>query len=110
MNIKTTNDLYFAICNFQTTNFEKTYEAVGKYPFLLNAFRLSGDKNMSVLLTSLKLKELDKIVNFHFRNKPEISDVSMDLITDVMRNFVLLLDLNFDNCKCSLKLECSNHP
>ncbi len=108
INIKSAN-LYFARVDLQTRYPEKIYEIVGSCPFMLNVFKLSGNLNMSILLAGFNLSELDKVVNYHFRNNSEVKEVSMNIITDVMSDFILPLDLNFDNCKCSLKLECSNH-
>ncbi len=109
INMRSAN-LYFARVDLQTTNPEKVYKVVKNCPFMFNAFRLSGKRNISVLLASFKLEDLDKIVNNHFRNKAEIKNVSMDIITNVVSNLILPLDLNFGTCDICLKDECEVIP
>jgi DNA-binding Lrp family transcriptional regulator len=91
-------DLFCARVDFQTTMPEEVYASVKNCPFLVNAFRLSGDINMSILIVGFDLAALDKIVNHHFRNKSYIRKISMDVITDIMSDFILPLDMNFDVC------------
>jgi len=75
-------------------------------PHMLNAFRLSGTSNLSILIVSNKLADLDAIVNHHFRKDPNVIDVYMDIITDVTNDFVLPLDFNFENCSLTSNNEC----
>ncbi|MHA1526256.1 MAG: Lrp/AsnC family transcriptional regulator [Promethearchaeota archaeon] len=77
-------DLFCARVDFQTTMPEEVYASVKNCPFLVNAFRLSGDIYMSILIVGFDLAALDKI--------------AMDVITDIMSDFILPLDMNFDVC------------
>ncbi|MFX0007622.1 MAG: Lrp/AsnC family transcriptional regulator, partial [Candidatus Hermodarchaeota archaeon] len=52
INIKVA-DLCFARVELQTKNPRKVIEIVKKCPFMLNAFRLSGESNMSILMIGL---------------------------------------------------------
>ncbi len=105
INIKVA-DLCFARIEMQTKNPKKVIELVKKCPFMLNAFRLSGDSNMSILIVGLTLKDLDQIVNLHFRNDPEVSDVHIDIISEVVNDFVLPIDLNLEYGEYTLGDNC----
>jgi Lrp/AsnC family leucine-responsive transcriptional regulator len=111
INIKVA-DLCFARIELQTKNPRKVIETVKNCPFMLNAFRLSGDSNMSILMIGLTLKDLDHVVNRHFRNDPEVCDVHIDVISDVVNDFVLPIDLNLEygdinlNGTCCGKCKC----
>ncbi|MFX1488565.1 MAG: Lrp/AsnC family transcriptional regulator [Promethearchaeota archaeon] len=95
INIKVA-DLCFARIEVQTKNPKKVIEIVKRCPFMLNAFRLSGNSNISILLVGLKFSDIDNIVNLHFRNDPEVIKVHIDVITDVVNDFVLPIDLNLE--------------
>ncbi|MFW9820092.1 MAG: Lrp/AsnC family transcriptional regulator [Candidatus Thorarchaeota archaeon] len=105
INIKVA-DLCFVRVELQTKNPRKVIEMVKKCPFMLNAFRLSGESNMSILMIGLSLKDLDYVVNHHFRNDHEICDVHIDVISDVVNDFVLPVDLNLEDGKLNLKRTC----
>jgi len=97
--------LSFARVEVQTLNPQKIIKLVQGCPYMLNAFRLSGDTNISILIAGNKLSTLDKIVNYHFRNNPAVSSVSMDIITEIVNDFVLPIDLSFVCCDGERK-EC----
>jgi len=99
-------DLYFARAEIQTKNPKKIFTIVRNCPFMLTAFRLSGDANISIILAGLSLKDLDHVVNHHLRGNPEITNVHMDIIEDVVSDFVLPIDLNFDYSKIDLEKYC----
>jgi DNA-binding Lrp family transcriptional regulator len=105
INIKVA-DLCFARIEIQTKNPIKVIEIVKKCPFMLNAFRLSGNSNMSILVVGLTLKDLDQIVNLHFRNDPEVYDVHIDIISEVVNDFVLPIDLNLEYAEYTLGDNC----
>lgn len=99
-------DLCFARVELQTKNPKKAIEIVKSCPFMLNAFRLSGDSNISILLVGLNYKDLDHTVNYHFRNDPNVIDVHIDVISDVANDFVLPIDLNLENGQLDLQKHC----
>ncbi|MFX0060320.1 MAG: Lrp/AsnC family transcriptional regulator [Candidatus Heimdallarchaeota archaeon] len=105
INIKVA-DLYFARAEIQAKNPKKIFNIVKNCPFMLTAFRLSGDTNISILIAGLSLKDLDHVVNHHLRGNPEIFNVHMDIIEDVADDFVLPIDLNFDYSKINLENSC----
>jgi len=105
INIKVA-DLYIARVELQTKNPNKAIEIVKKCPFMLNAFRLSGNSNLSILVVGLNFKDIDHIVNHHFRNDPNVVCVHIDIIADVVNDFVLPIDLNLDYGQLNLKKLC----
>jgi len=105
INLKTM-DLLLARVEIQTLLPNETFKLVKNCPHMLNAFRLSGTSNLSILIVSNKLAHLDEIVNHHFRKDPNVIDVYMDIITDVTNDFVLPFDFNFENCGLTSKKEC----
>ena len=105
INIKVA-DLCFARVELQTKNPKKAIEIVKDCPFMLNAFRLSGDSNISILIVGLNLKDLDHIVNNHFRNDPNVLNVHINVISDVVNDLILPIDLNLENGQLDLQKNC----
>jgi len=99
-------DLILARVEVQTLKPEKTIKLVKNCPHMLNAFRLSGTSNISILIISNKLAHIDELVNHHFRKDPNISEVYMDVITDVINDFVLPFDFNFGCCGLTSNGQC----
>ena len=99
-------DLYLATVELKTKNPDEIIEMARYCPFILNAFRLSGDHNISILLASSKLEKLDNIVNYHFRNNPEISTVAMEIIIDIAKDFILPVDFDSEHHDPSIKNGC----
>jgi DNA-binding Lrp family transcriptional regulator len=75
-------------------------------PFMLNAFRLSGEHNICILLASSQLEKLDNIINYHFRNKEEVGSVSMEIVTDIAKDFILPIDFDSENHNPTLEDGC----
>ena len=105
INVKTM-DLILARVEVQTLKPDETIKLIKNCPYMLNACRLSGTSNLSILIISDKLAHLDEIVNYHFRKDPNISEVYMDVITDVINDFVLPFDFNFDSCGLTSNGQC----
>ena len=102
INIKET-ELYLSRCDISTSNPDKIILMAKNCPFMINVFRLSGEWNISLLLASLKLEDLDKIVNNHFRLDKEIRKIKMEIITDISENYVIPLNILFENCNCLME-------
>ena len=73
---------------------------------MLNAFRVSGEHNVCVLLASSKLNKLDNIVNYHFRQNPDVHNVSMDIVIDIAKDFILPIDFSSDDHNPTLEDGC----
>jgi len=107
INVKTM-DLVFARVDIQTLDPNEIIEFVKHCPYMLNAFRLSGTYNLSILVLGTKLAQIDEMVNIHFRKNPNVSSVYINIITDVTNDFVLPFDFNFGNCNLKSNGECCN--
>jgi len=110
INIKATMDeMYFAIVALKTNNLNDIHNGVKHCPLILNAFSILGSLDVIVLLAGFTLEELEKIINYYFRNKQSIKNVTVDIISDVICDFILPLNLDLKNCDCDLKEDCIVH-
>mgnify|MGYP006277538391 CR=1 FL=1 len=107
LNVKSA-DLCYARVEISTNEPDQIFDIVEQCPFMVNAFRLSGKTNVSVILANKEMEHLDMLVNHHFRNNPIVKNATMNIITDVERKFVLPMEYNFDECDCELKTQCIN--
>ncbi|TXT66909.1 MAG: hypothetical protein BAJALOKI1v1_240005 [Promethearchaeota archaeon] len=98
-------DVLIARVDLQTNNPEKILNEVKEYPYIINAFQLSGNYNLSLLLANSSLKHLDIIINEHFRNDSDVLKVHTEIITDILNDFVLPIDIQKRNCKCNEKFK-----
>jgi DNA-binding Lrp family transcriptional regulator len=107
INVKTM-DMIFARVEIQTLDPDKIIKLVRKCPYMLNAFRLSGTYNLSILVLGTRLGQIDDMVNKHFRKNPNVASVYIDIISDVTNDFVLPFDFNFEKCSLNTDGKCSN--
>jgi len=107
INMKTA-DLILARVDLQTKNPQEIEDLVKKCPYMINAFQLSGILNFNILMFGFKINDIDYIVNKHFRSNPNVKRVSLDIITNVIDDLVLPLNLNFDDCNISDNGHCGH--
>ncbi|SRR6056297_1472290 len=62
-------------------------------PFIINAFRQSGKYNVMMLIVSPSLKKIDSIIDHHFRNKGQVCDIEMELLTGYANDFIIPIDI-----------------
>ncbi|GAG85085.1 unnamed protein product [marine sediment metagenome] len=93
LNFKTV-DIFLALVSLKTATPEKIMHMSSHCPFIMNAYKLSGEYNIILSLASAKLDKLDGLVNSHFRNKDEIQSVKMEVVIDIAKD--LILPINFD--------------
>ncbi|MFO8020809.1 MAG: Lrp/AsnC family transcriptional regulator [Promethearchaeia archaeon] len=98
--------LVSARAEIQTNNPGFIKKIVKKCPFMINAFRLTGVINMSIFLIGECVEDLDRVVNCHFRNNPNVKKVEFNVISDILSNFVLPVNLDFSNCENLLNNSC----
>lgn len=99
-------DIHLATVEIKTSNPGEILDMAKCCPFMLNAFRLSGEHNICILLASSKLGKLDNIVNYHFRSNPEISSASMEIITDFAKDFIMPIDFDSEDHEPNEKEGC----
>ncbi|MHA2391861.1 MAG: Lrp/AsnC family transcriptional regulator [Promethearchaeota archaeon] len=87
-------NLCFARVDIQTNDPSNLFEIVRNCPFMLNGFKLSGTMNFSILTTGTSYKDIEKVINHHFRSDSKITLVTMEVIIDVADDLVLPLKLN----------------
>jgi DNA-binding Lrp family transcriptional regulator len=102
-------DLHLATVELKTKNPEDILAMARHCPFMLNAFRLSGDHNICILLASSKLQKLDNIVNYHFRNNPEIQNTSMEVVIEIAKDFILPIDFDSEDHDPTIEEGCGKN-
>lgn len=101
-------DLHLVTVELKTSDPEEIMEMARHCPFMLNALRLSGEHNILILLASSKLDKLDNVVNYHFRNNPAIISVSMEVVIDIAKDFVLPIDFDSEEHDPTLEDGCGD--
>ncbi|MFW9952663.1 MAG: Lrp/AsnC family transcriptional regulator [Candidatus Thorarchaeota archaeon] len=99
-------DLFLATVELNTKRPNEVLDMAKFCPFMLNAFRLSGAHNICILLASSKLEKLDNIVNYHFRSDPSVQSVSMNMITEIAKDFILPVDFESEEHIPTLESGC----
>ncbi|MFW9823037.1 MAG: Lrp/AsnC family transcriptional regulator [Candidatus Thorarchaeota archaeon] len=102
-------DLHLATVEVKTKNPEEIMAMARHCPFMLNAFRLSGEHNICILLASSKLQKLDNIVNYHFRNNPQISNSSMEVVIEIAKDFILPIDFDSEDHDPTIEEGCGKN-
>jgi DNA-binding Lrp family transcriptional regulator len=106
INFKKVDNIFLATVEVNTKNPEHIMNMARFCPFMLNAFRVSGEHNISILLASSKLNKLDNIVNYHFRQSDDVHNVSMELIIDIAKDFILPIDFSSEDHDPNLEDGC----
>ncbi|MBY9004435.1 MAG: Lrp/AsnC family transcriptional regulator, partial [Candidatus Lokiarchaeota archaeon] len=107
INFKLVN-IHLATVEINTKNPNEIFDMVKCCPFMLNAFRLSGDHNICILLASSELSKLDNIINYHFRSNPDVQSVSMEFVTDIAKDFILPIDFSSDEHDPTIENGCGD--
>lgn len=95
--------------DLQTNDPHQFLDLVKICPFMFNAYKLSGKKNISLTIAIKDIKFLDKIINLHFRNNEAVKNLSVHFITDMANDLVLPINLDYDGCDFDLKSVCIEH-
>lgn len=98
-------DVLIARVDLQTTNPEKVLNEIKECPYVINGFKLSGTYNLSLLIANSTLKHIDIIINEHLRNDPDVQKIHMEIVTNIINDFVLPININSKKCKCDEKFE-----
>ncbi len=99
LNLKNIN-CFFAMVTLQTSNPQLILNIVKSCPYMIHGYRVSGASNCVITIGSFSLKDIDKIVNYHFRSNPEIKNVKTEIITDIINQLVVPINLKTGLCKC----------
>ncbi len=102
LNSKNIN-LYLAKVELQTSNTKLILNIIKSCPYMIHGYRISGITNFIIIIGSFSLKNIDKIVNYHFRSNPMIKNVKVEIITDIVNKFLIPINLKTDSCNCIKK-------
>ncbi|WP_457557072.1 Lrp/AsnC family transcriptional regulator [Candidatus Harpocratesius sp.] len=83
--------------NLKTTRPDDIMELCEYCPFVINAIKSTGDYNMTLFLASRNLKHLDAVLDRHFRNKPYVFRIQMDLVTSMASPIIFPLNLTVES-------------
>jgi Lrp/AsnC family transcriptional regulator len=92
--------------NIKTKNPDLILEMANSCPYILNAFKIGGPYNIAIMLASTDLKKLNDAVNYHFRANPAVQSVSMNIITNIAKDFIVPINLNSEVFNPTLKRGC----
>ena len=104
------SEFYFSKIDVETNHPDEICELVKRCPFMLTAFRLSGKTNLNIIAVNPELMGIEKVVNYYLRDRDDILNLSVNLITKTTNSIVLPLNLDFKTCSdCKLKKYCSKY-
>ncbi|TFF95877.1 MAG: Lrp/AsnC family transcriptional regulator [Promethearchaeota archaeon] len=87
--------------DIETKNPEKIEKLIEQCPYMIHGYRTTGRNNLTVVLMGKSIKELYRVIEFHFRNDPDIHNITTGFITKFVNDFVLPFDVNKINCECA---------
>lgn len=99
-------NIHLATVEINTKNPDEIFEMAKCCPFMINAFKLSGDHNICIFLASTELSKLDNIINYHFRSNPDVQSVSMELVTEIAKDLILPIDFSSDEYEPTIENGC----
>ena len=99
-------ELFLATVEVNTKNPTEIMDMAKCCPFMLNAFRLSGEHNICILLASSKLEKLDAVVNYHFRNNRDVTMTSMEVVTEIAKDLILPIDFDSEDHEPNEEVGC----
>ena len=99
-------ELFLATVELNTKDPDIVMDMAKYCPFMLNAFRVSGEHNVCVLLASSNLQKLENVVNYHFRGKPDIDRVSMEVVTEIANDLIMPIDFDSEQHEPTLESGC----
>ncbi|MHA2398331.1 MAG: Lrp/AsnC family transcriptional regulator [Promethearchaeota archaeon] len=85
--------------DIQTDKPKAAFNMIKNCPFMLNAFVLSGNMNISIIIVAENYRVLEQLINYHFRKNPVVSKVNMEIIVNVAEDLVLPLKFNIEHTK-----------
>ena len=93
-------DCYFAKVNIQTFDPEGIKDIIKSCPYMIHGYKVSGVSNFVVIIAYSELRDLDKIVNYHFRSNPKVKEVQIEIISEIINEFVIPVDFKVRSCNC----------
>ncbi|MFX1329659.1 MAG: Lrp/AsnC family transcriptional regulator [Promethearchaeota archaeon] len=99
LNLKSTN-CYLAKVSLQSSDPNSIIRIIKSCPYMIHGYKLSGMSNFLIIIAHPCLKSIDRIVNYHFRNNPEVRKIKIEIIMDIINDFVIPVDFRVRSCNC----------
>ncbi len=96
-------DIYLVVAHLNVKDTSAILEIAKTCPLVVNAFKLSGEYNVSILLASRNIRQIYDDVNHYFRANSEVQKVSLDLIIEFAKDFILPMAFDSEALKPSLE-------
>lgn len=96
VNFQELPELNLIRANLKTTRPEDIMEMSEHCPFVINALKSTGEYNMTLFLASRNMKHLDAVMDRHFRSKPYVDRIQMDLVTSMAKPVIFPLNLRME--------------
>lgn len=90
-------EMFLSFVYIKTDSPDQIMSMASHCPFMMNAYKSSGEFNIVLLLASPKIDKLDDLVNSHFRNKPEIQSVKMEIILETAKETIVPINLDLQD-------------
>ncbi len=100
INVKTA-DLILGFVELDTLNPKLIEKLIESCPYMINGFRKSGNFNYTILIVGDTFQQIDQIINTHFRNNPNVNRVVLNIVTNIVNDFVLSINFNSKECENS---------
>lgn len=96
VNFHEMESIHLVMLNIKTSRTVDIMELSEFCPFIINALKTSGDYNMTIFLASTNLKQLDSVIDRHFREKEWTQSLDMKLVTGIAKKLVFPIDFNIE--------------
>lgn len=104
-------DLKLAKVEMQTKNADQVLKKLQNCPFVLNAFKQSGNTNLFAFVATEDMKVCTKFVDNCLRKDPNILNLSVNYIISSMKNLVMPINFEIEKygtCSTSECFRCAN--
>ncbi|MFX0103722.1 MAG: Lrp/AsnC family transcriptional regulator [Candidatus Hodarchaeota archaeon] len=64
-------------------------------PFIINAFKRSGKKNLVILLAATKMEKMEMIIDRHFRSNPAVESVETSFVVNIAKDLIFPVEWEF---------------
>ncbi len=101
-------DIYLVKVEIFTKDPEEVMIMARKCPFVINAMKITGERNICILLAATDLKKLDTVVDYHFRDNKDVQKVKMEMVTDYANPFILPVNFITEYHEPNTKVGCGD--
>ncbi|MHA1368827.1 MAG: Lrp/AsnC family transcriptional regulator [Promethearchaeota archaeon] len=107
---KVNQKLFLFFVDLETRDPVPLLDEIKHCPFIINALKKSGKKNLTLILAATSMKKLEMIVDRHFRAHPQVISVETSFVVDMVRDFILPVNwefLKYEDIPCG-EICCQN--